>query len=227
MSVPFFKDSDGLFRCPEFDRFAWLRHGFGTRHSARYHDEHRVTTLRQIHSDIVVDAHCLEDRTREGDALISADIAKRIGVRTADCVPILIADPATRSVAVVHAGWRGTVAGIAQRTAECLVKSFGGRPSDLHVAFGPCIRSCCYEVGPEVASQFAAILGESTETGGRRRIDLVQANRRMLIHAGLQAEQIFDSGLCTFCLPEEFFSYRRQPQDSGRMLSSIEIVNNL
>jgi polyphenol oxidase len=227
LSVPFFKDSDGLFRCPEFERFARLRHGFGTRDAASYYAEHPVTTLRQIHSDIVVDAHHLEDRAREGDSLVSADSGKRIGVRTADCVPILMADPATRSVAAVHAGWRGTVAGIAERTAECLVKTFGAGRSDLHVAFGPSIRSCCYEVGPEVASQFDGILDESTETGARRHIDLVEANRRMLIQAGIRAEQIFDSGLCTFCLPEEFFSYRRQPQDPGRMLSFIEIVNNL
>lgn len=227
MSVPFFKDSDGLFRCPRFEQFAWLRHGFGTRHSAEYYAQHPATTLRQIHSDVVVDAHGLEDRTREGDALISADTAKRIGVRTADCVPILIVDPATRSVAAVHAGWRGTVAGIAERTAESLAKTFSARVGDLRVAFGPSIRSCCYEVGPEVAAQFTVILGESTVTDGRRHIDLIEANRRILIRAGLKAEHIFDSGLCTFCLQEEFFSYRRQPQDFGRMLSFIEIVNNL
>jgi polyphenol oxidase len=227
LSVPFFKDSDGLFRCPEFEQFAWLRHGFGTRHSTQYYEEHPVTTLRQIHSDVVVDAHRLEDRTREGDALISADTAKRIGVRTADCVPILMVDPGTRSVAAAHAGWRGTVARIAERTAESLANRFGARAGDLRVAFGPSIRACSYEVGPEVAAQFSVILGESTVTDGRRHIDLVEANRRILIGAGLKPEHIFDSGLCTFCLREEFFSYRRQPQESGRMLSFIEIVNNL
>ena len=226
MSIPFFKDSDGLFRCPELERFAWLRHGFGTRQAAEYDAKHRVTTLRQIHSDVVVDAHDLEDRTREGDALISAETAKRIGVRTADCVPILIVDPATRSVAAVHAGWRGTVASIAERTVESLAEKFGARASDLYAAFGPSIRACCYEVGTEVACRFGAILGESTDTERRPHIDLIEANRRILIQAGLTSEHIFDSGLCTFCLSEEFFSYRRQPEDSGRMLSFVEIVND-
>ena len=224
MNPQFYKDSDGLFRCPEFDRWRWLRHGFGTRDSVPYYAAHTVTTLRQIHSNLVFDAHDLEDRSREGDALITHQPGKRIGVRTADCVPIIMVDPVTRSAAAIHAGWRGTVARIAARAVDALAWKFSADAANLSIALGPSIRVCCYEVGADVAAQFRSILPESTESDGPRNIDLIEANRRVIIDAGVPAKHIYDSGLCTFCMPQEFFSYRRDPNDPGRLLSFVEIT---
>jgi YfiH family protein len=181
-------------------------------------------TLRQIHSDQVWNAHALLNRQVEGDALVTSDPGCAIGVRTADCVPILLLDAGRRAVAVIHAGWRGTAAAIAARAVEKMQLDFGSRPVDIHAALGPCIRECCYEVGPEVAANFSTLFPEWPATNGRRHLDLPEANRRHLTAAGVPAGQIFDSGLCTFCLPEQFFSYRREPQNPGRMISAIRLL---
>jgi polyphenol oxidase len=91
----------------------------------------------------------------------------------------------------------------------------------VHAAFGPCIRECCYQVGPEVAAQFSALFPEWPPVEGKQNLDLAEGNRRHLLAGGVPAEQIFDSGLCTACLTEHFFSYRREPQNPGRMISAI------
>src|SRR3954470_22609042 len=106
----FSRDSDGVYRCAAFWQFDWAEHGFSTRHAAN--PVPGLTTLKQIHSASVFDAEGLADRQCEGDALIANAPYKWIGVRTADCVPLLYVDPGKRAVAAVHAGWRGTVASI-------------------------------------------------------------------------------------------------------------------
>ena len=209
--------ADGIYRCAEFQHFLWQSHGFGTRIANPEVD----LTVRQVHSAQVWNAHPLSDRQCEGDALVTDDLNRRIGVRTADCVPILLLDTNKRAVAAVHAGWRGTVAAIITRTIEKMHSDFGTQPADIRAAIGPCIRECCYEVGPEVASQFSAIFPEWPPVTGKQHLDLVEANRRHLTAAGVPGQQIFDSGLCTVCLPEHFFSYRREPQNPGRQLSVI------
>ena len=208
---------DGVYRCSAFQHFVWQEHGFGTRLGSPA----ALVTLRQIHSAMVWNAHSLVDRECEGDALITDDLRRCVGVRTADCVPILLLDEKRHAVAAVHAGWRGTVSRIVMRTIEKMALDFGTRPSDVHAALGPCIRECCYEVGEEVAAQFEPLFPEWTVSPGKRHIDLPEANRRNLRSAGVSDEHIFDSGLCTSCSSEQFFSYRREPQDPGRMLSSI------
>jgi polyphenol oxidase len=209
--------ADGIYRCAEFQHFVWQSHGFGTRLANPPVD----VTVRQIHSDQVWNAHPLADRQCEGDALITDDLNRSIGVRTADCVPILLLDIGKRAVAAIHAGWRGTVAGIVVRAIEKMHSDFGTQPGDIRAAFGPCIRECCYEVGPDVASQFSPFFPEWPPVQGKQRLDLAEANRRHLVASGVPASHIFDSGLCTVCLPEHFFSYRREPHNPGRMLSVI------
>jgi polyphenol oxidase len=152
--------------------------------------------------------------------MIGNEIGKSLGVRTADCVPILLLDSRFRAIAAVHAGWRGTAAQIAAHTVERMRTEFHSDAQDLYAALGPCIRPCCYEVGVEVAAQFES-LGAVRATNGARRLDLALANRRQLERAGLGAEHIFDCGLCTACSAEQFFSYRREPGNLGRMLASI------
>jgi len=216
-----FTKRSALYRCIPFGNFDWLEHGFSTRSAS---PTGSIVTLKQVHSAAVRNATRLRDRAAEGDALISNERGTWVGVRTADCVPILLADPATHAVAAIHAGWRGTAAAIAQRTVEQLAAEFGSKPGNLHAAIGPAIRVCCYEVGEEVAARFRQLFPEglqSTGNKGRTLLDLIDANRRILIRAGVFGEQIYDSGLCTCCCAEEFHSFRRDPNDTGRMVSFI------
>ena len=133
-----------MITAPNLD-FSWLRHGFGLRDSVL---PPLLTTAKQIHSAKVLDACGRKgDQIGEGDAIVSSEPGVAIGIRTADCVPILVADRETRIVACIHAGWRGTAANIVGATVEVL-RSRGSKPENLHVAIGPSIGSCCYEVGP-------------------------------------------------------------------------------
>ncbi len=207
---------DGIYRCDAFQQFIWQEHGFGTRPQSPNAD----VTLRQIHSDRVVEANGLGDREAEGDALITNALGKSIGVRTADCVPLLLVDSEKRGVAAVHAGWRGTAAEIVKRTVETMHESFGSRPENIFAAIGPCIRPGCYEVGAEVFSKFSAIFPE-IECERTCNLDLAEANRRQLKAADVPEDQIFDSGLCTACDPIHFYSYRLEPENPGRMISAI------
>lgn len=208
---------DGTYRCAAFEEFEWVQHGFGTRHANPVAN----VTLRQIHSDCVVNAHGVRDREREGDALITDETGRSIGVRTADCVPILLLDAKNRALAAVHAGWRGTAAGVVRRAIERMGTEFGTDAGDVYAAVGPSIRACCYEVGPEVAEQFDAAVRRRSAQDGRHRVDLAQANRQQMEAAGVQAERIFDCGLCTMCESTQFFSYRREPGNPGRMTAAI------
>jgi YfiH family protein len=149
----------------------------------------------------------------DGDALIDNRLGNLLAVKTADCIPILLVDDEHRAVAAVHAGWRGTVAGIARCTVRAMRKEFSSEPSLLHAAIGPGIGKCCYEVGADVAAQF----GES----GPAHIDLVETNRRQLIEAGIPESRIYAANLCTKCGIEDFHSYRRDKEHAGRMLSFI------
>ena len=194
-------------------RLAWLEHGFGNR---RAQVPERLATLDQVHSAECVDACGRAGRLGRGDALLSIVPGTLVGVRTADCIPILLADERRCAVAAVHAGWRGTVAGIAARAVEAMHEHFGTRPKDVHAAIGPGIGACCYEVGPEVAAHFGA--------EGRAKIDLAEANRAQLAAAGIPAERIYVCGLCTMCLASEFHSFRRDGERAGRMHAFIGVL---
>jgi YfiH family protein len=209
--------NDGIYRCDALQEFVWQTHGFGTRQANPPAD----VTLRQIHSDRVLNAHALRNREAEGDALITDDVGKSIGVRTADCVAILLLDCRRRAVAAAHAGWRGTAARLVERTVESMRHDFGSAPPDMYAAIGPCIRGCCYEVGAEVEAQFALLFPEWEPITGKRKVDLPEANRRQMQAMGVNADRIFDCGLCTTCQSAQFFSYRREPKNPGRMVASI------
>ena len=208
---------DGIYRCDAFQEFVWQRHGFGTRQA----NPTAGITLRQIHSDRVWNANGWKDQQRDGDALVTDEIGKGIGVRTADCVPILLLDSVNRAVAAVHAGWRGTAAKVTARTIEKMTADFRTNAADLYVAIGPCIRVCCYEVGPAVVERFTSLFPEWGADAGARKLDLADANRRQMKAAGVNPERIFDCGLCTTCQNAQFFSFRREPENPGRMISAI------
>jgi YfiH family protein len=197
-----------MLTAPNLSRFSWLTHGFGGREGVY---PPGITTLRQIHSAKILEAgEAGADRFADGDALIARQVGVIVGVRTADCVPILIADERTRAVAAVHAGWRGAAECIVARAVNELATRYGSRPQDLHAAIGPAIGVCCYEVGPEVALRFGI---------DASRIDLAAINERQLADVGLG--DIWQAGECTFCEAGRYFSSRREKENTGRMLSFI------
>ncbi len=214
----YFAEDKAIIRCTAFDEFVWQKSGFGSRLASPSAN----VTLRQVHSAIVQNAQSLVDRQEAGDALVTNQAGQSIGVRTADCVPLLLLDRRTQAVAAVHAGWRGTAAQIARATVQQLRSGYGARPGDLFAAIGPCIRPCCYEVSPDVAEHFAK-WPESVRRPPKckPRVDLAAANRLQLLASGVPAGQVFDCALCTYCLADRFFSFRREPDNPGRMLSSI------
>ncbi|MGA8029800.1 MAG: peptidoglycan editing factor PgeF [Bryobacteraceae bacterium] len=209
--------SDGVYQCDAFQEFLWQKHGFGTRLGNPAAD----ITLRQIHSNRVLNANGLTDREREGDALVTNEVGKSIGIRTADCVPILLLDCRNRAIAAVHAGWRGTALEVAKCAIQQMSGDFHTAAADIYAAIGPCIRDCCYEVGSDVAESFLPLFPEWEPAAGKRKLNLPEANRRHLEASGVIPSRIFDCGLCTTCQSAQFFSYRREPENPGRMLASI------
>ena len=174
-----------------------------------------MASLKQVHSGVSLAAHepgCVG----EGDALVTRTAGIAVSIRTADCFPILLADPHTHAVAAIHAGWRGTAAGIVQSALARMRNDFGSDPRDTFAAIGPGIGRCCYEVGEEVARQFGL-----QQSGN---LDLAMENRSQLIRAGLSPERIEQVGGCTFCNAAQFFSWRRDHDRAGRMISFIRAL---
>jgi purine-nucleoside/S-methyl-5'-thioadenosine phosphorylase / adenosine deaminase len=213
--MAFYKDDSQVYRVPELDQMEWLLHGFGTRQVDVPGLFANLATLKQIHS-----ARCVEAGGRcgvlgEGDALLEDTPGAVVAVKTADCIPILLVDERRRAVAAVHAGWRGTAAGIAAHAAAAMSERFGTRVEDLHAAIGPGIGKCCYEVGPEVAAQFGL--------EGRTHLDLPEINRARLEEIGIPKDRIYVSHLCTMCRAQEFHSFRRDKEAAGRLHSFVGI----
>ena len=189
-----------------------------------------LITMQQIHSDQIV-AITREDRKlvepHKGDGLITAEPGVLIGIQTADCIPVLIVDRKGRVVAAIHAGWRGTVRRIAEAGVKKMRQEYGSMPEDLIAVIGTGIGRCCYSVGEELHSEFAAqfpYAGELFETrGDALYLDLVEANRRQLLDAGLDAQAIRTMGGCTHCQRDLFFSHRGEQGHTGRLLSVIGI----
>ena len=214
-------DSGNVYRAQALEEIPWLEHGFGTRLSS-LPDTADLATVQQIHSNQVLIAN-RSGSLGEGDALISNQPGITLSVRTADCLPILMADTRNRAVAAVHAGWRGTILEIVPKTVQAMAKQFGTRPDDLVMAIGPGIGTCCFEVGPEVAIQFATLFPERDDLDQRTNLDLVETNRRLLRRNDGTMRQIATSDLCSYCRPDLFHSYRRDGQAAGRMVSTIRI----
>ena len=231
--------ADGVLRWKPWQQLAWLVHGFSTREAGdfsaldrdRVHwggEEFPLAMLRQIHSDSLhVIAAASENAApplREGDGLLAGNTGVLVGVRTADCLPLLLVDRRSRAVAAVHAGWRGSALAIAARAVEKLTSEMGARPENLEAVIGPGIGVCCYEVGEDVAGRFAARFDSAVaERGGRPHLDLAAVNREQLQEAGVPESQIHLSGMCTRCLAAQFYSYRRDGDKAGRMLAVVGI----
>jgi len=199
-------------------------------------------TLRQVHSAaslVVPDAASLpffvnsQGRAlREADGLITAAPGILLGIQTADCVPVLVADTKNRVAAAFHAGWRGTAARIVEQGIAQMAAEFGSRPEEMIAAIGPSIGACCYTVGEEVHTAFASKFAYSEtlfRTGPEPalRLDLWEANRRQLLDSGVSNSQITVLGECTGCtgLPagRRYFSHRCEHGFTGRMMNVIGI----
>lgn len=188
-----------------------------------------LATVAQYHSAefhiINCPAHQWNPRTR-GDALITARPDITLAVQVADCFPVLLADAKKGIIAAVHAGWRGCLARILRLTLEGMVKT-GADPEDIQAAIGPGIRSCCFEVGPEVASAFEAefpgqpVCRPHPERRNKHLVDLPAALQIQLAEVRIPLQNIWDLGLCTRCRPGEFFSHRAEGSRAGRMMGII------
>ncbi|MEI7815935.1 MAG: peptidoglycan editing factor PgeF [Desulfuromonadales bacterium] len=190
-----------------------------------------LVTPRQVHGcDILVINEPNEDFSHflsvEGDAVITNQPNVMIGVCVADCAPILLLDPVKNVIAVVHAGWKGTAAKLVSKTVAGMESEFGSNPATLQAAIGPCIQKCCYEVDEPVRKAFQQggiawdACAESTNPD-KWQLDLSAANRELLMTAGLMADEIQLSGQCVCCHSEQFFSYRRDKEESGRQMGFI------
>jgi YfiH family protein len=166
---------------------------------------------------------------RQADGLCTDRVDVALGVFVADCIPALVVDPRTGAFAAVHAGWRGTLAGVLPAAVRALGEHFGARPADLRVALGPAIGPCCFEVGMEVAEAFeiglpdarvAGVIHEA-RAGGKPHVDLKRANQVLLERAGVLREAIDPGPECTSCDRARFFSYRRDKGATGQHLAFV------
>lgn len=219
----FEQDPDGVIRAQALRGLDWLEHGFGTLQSEGWAPPERTATLKQVHSASVIVAERPAECLGEGDAMVTNCPGVRLAIRTADCIPVLLADHKRRAVAAIHAGWRGTASQIAEAAVATMRQQFGSEPADLHAAIGPGIGACCYEVGAEVVLCLAQFLPEVRSKTLPAKINLVEANRRQLVAAGIPKGQIEAAGMCTRCLTGRFHSFRRDGEKAGRMVSAIEI----
>jgi hypothetical protein len=214
-----------------------------------------LVTLRQFHSSalhLATPADAGRERPWKADGLMTAEPGLLLGIQTADCIPVLVADRRRRAVAAFHAGWRGTVKRIVESGVGRMRLEFGSRPEDLIAAIGPGIGPCCYTVGEEVLSQFESQFAYARELfievydsdpvqtrypmlfltqrapghssiGPGLHLNLMEANRRQLLAAGLNPRSIQVVGGCTSCQPDLFFSHRASRGHAGRMLAVIGV----
>lgn len=211
-----------------------------------------LVTLRQIHSDLIHCVDFPPEHQLVGDGVITRTPEILLAVQTADCLPLILVDSKRRAVGVFHAGWRGTLKRIAEKGVGEMRRCFGSDPRDIKSAVGPGIRTCCYEVGSEVREKFesqfayaADLFREVKESDPVREkypllflnarppghgavsqrifLDLVEANRRQLIEAGVPARNIAASELCTCCRMDLLFSHRAEKGVTGRMMGVVGI----
>lgn len=185
-----------------------------------------VITAKQVHSDTILKVSNSTGREAGiGDGLMTDVPRLFLGVMAADCVPLLFVEPTRKVAAAVHAGWRGTAAGIGPRAVTLMREIYRIDPAALHVAMGPSIGPCCYEVGAEVAAQLAVnwreeLRGAWRSEGVKGRLDLRALNEAQLLGVGIPRPHIRKIGPCTACYVRDFFSYRKEGK-TGHQLSFI------
>jgi YfiH family protein len=197
-----------------------------------YANRRQVYGLFGRDTDSVVHAHLVHGNTiarvtqadngrwvEHVDGLITDEPGCVLTMNFADCAPVVVVDEANGAIGLAHAGWRGTVAGVAAALVAAMSAEFGSDPGDLTAAVGPCIGPCCYEVGDDVSEAVRAAFAAPDEllprpNGGRAHFDLPEANRRQLLAAGVGEVEL--SGLCSACRTDLFFSHRAEKGRTGR-----------
>lgn len=180
----------------------------------------------QKHTDKVLTLD-YDTEPKVADAVITDRKGILIGVQTADCVPVLLYDAKRHIVGAVHAGWRGTAAGILGNTIQAMSDRFYSSPDDILIAVGTAIRWCCYNVGYEVIEAVSKATGEGEyfiKRGEKYCLDLPTANKYQALYSGVPADNIWMSEECTSCLPEKYYSYRYAKGVTGRQCGFIGIV---
>jgi polyphenol oxidase len=191
------------------------------------YDPAQLVATRHVHGTRVYRVGEPLAADAEFDGLVCDRVGPVLGAFAADCVPLLFAEPEARVIGAAHAGWRGTVAGVAVRTLERMVE-LGARSGRVRVALGPSIGPCCFEVGPEVVQAFREAFGDPPKLvvpgPVKEHVDLRVATRHQLEAAGVLPEHIDDRPPCTRCEDERFFSYRRDGQAGGVHMAFIGLV---
>lgn len=211
-----------------------------------------LAQVRQIHSAIIHRIDSESTHVLAGDGMVTKASGILLAIKTADCVPVLVADVKRQVVAAFHAGWRGTAARVVEKGVGEMRRQFGSRPGDLRAAIGPCIRKCCYSVGDEVRAEFESQFTYANELfeevfdsnaihirypmlflnqrapghgdmGPEIHLDLVAANQHQLEDAGVSEQHISVVDGCTACDTKRFFSHRAEFGKTGRMMSVIGI----
>jgi YfiH family protein len=211
-----------------------------------------LVALRQIHSDRIHTIPAVPEEPVAGDGIITNTPGLILAVQTADCLPVILVDPKRKAVGVFHAGWRGTLRRIVEKGVGEMRRTFGSDSRHLQAAIGPGIGKCCFDVGPEVRVLFEAqfayaaeLFREIKELDPVREkypmlfltarapghselptkifLDLVEANRRQLLDAGVAAKNIHTSPMCTVCRTDLLFSYRNEKGVTGRMMAAAGI----
>lgn len=207
-----------------------------------------IVTVRQIHSDIIHVVGSGSNEPFVGDGLLTTTPGLLLAIQTADCFPVILVDVKRRTIGVFHAGWRGTAKRILEKGVGEMFRQFGSRPRDVTAAIGPGIQACCFEVGEEVRTNFESQFGYAAELFREVKesdpvrekypllfltarapghgelppklfLDLVEANRRQLLAAGVLAKNIEVSKLCTKCNNDLLFSYRAETGKTGRQMA--------
>jgi len=194
------------------------------------YDPAQLVATRHVHGTAVHAVGELLAADAEFDGLVCDRVGPVLGAFAADCIPLLFADPEARVCGAAHAGWRGTVGGVAANVVTRM-RELGAKPAHVRVALGPSIGACCFEVGPEVVDEFRATLGDlpGLVVRGPRKdhLDLRVATRAILERAGVLPEHIDDRPPCTRCEGDRFFSYRRDGKDGGVHMAFIGLTGGV
>ncbi len=232
MSVPIMEDSITL---PLLNRLGFF-HFFGTKRldegCVKGCNDGRALRLTQVHGNNIIKADAKTADRLPGDALMTDQSGVLLTIFTSDCLPVIIIDPNHHAVAIAHAGWRGSLLRISQKTISAMTDAYGSDPSSLLVGMGHRIGPCCFEVGRDVWEQVEGDpdYQEGVQEGviARRHgekawIDIPRLNRIQLLQFGVKPENIADANICTCCHPEQFNSYRRDHIKGQNMVSGVLI----
>ena len=184
-----------------------------------------IARIKQVHSDLIREVHSREKGISipvESDGIILTEPGVFGVIRTADCVPVVLVHQESKTTAIVHAGWKGTCSRITRKAALRMLELTSGSPGEIKVFAGPCIHSCCYEVGTEVVNAFENAGHDLEQLMTGRNLDLVKANLSQAVELGIT--DISSSGFCTACNPDLFYSYRRD-KTADRILTLAGFVS--